>query len=346
MQQPSFPTDSQLIMVLALTVFFGALFLAFQRIYTVLLLIFLGIVLAIFLDAVARGIARLTHLRRGWSVAISLLLLLAIAGLSAAWTVPRIAEDVVQLSERLPQSLATLEHTLRDREWGRTLLDKLSTVEDRFSLAETARRFLGVFSTVVGGITGAVIIFVLGIYFAFEPRTYTQGTLSLIPPARRAHSSEVLRELGYALRWWLLGRMLSMLVVFGLTWIGLTLLGVPLAFLLAAIAGLLSFIPNIGPLLSLVPAVLVPLGQSWHQAVYVVFLYAGVQALESYLITPMIQRKTVSLPPALLLVFQLLMGILAGFLGLFVATPLLVVIMVLVKMLYIQDQFGERASLP
>jgi predicted PurR-regulated permease PerM len=152
--------------------------------------------------------------------------------------------------------------------------------------------------------------------------------------------------MGRALRWWLLGRFASMGIVFVLTWIGLALLGVPLPFLLALIAGLFSFVPTFGPVASAVPAVLVGLSAGLQQALWVALLYLAVQMVESYGITPLIQRRTVRIPPALLVVFQLIMAVLAGVLGVLLATPILVVLMVLVGMLYVEDRLGEETDLP
>ncbi|MFN2329988.1 MAG: AI-2E family transporter [Chromatocurvus sp.] len=341
-------TVTQWVAALALLALMIALLMGLWRTHDIVLLVFLGIVFGIFLDTLTRGIRRLTHLSRPWALAAVLLLFIVGVAVSIAWFVPRIAPDIIHLSERLPQAIESLEDMLRDTEWGRFITGQLSAMQDGFGLTpETAQRFLGVFSTLVGGVAGAVIIFVLGIYFAAEPRVYARGILALIPQAGRLRGEQVLDELGHALRWWLGGRLLSMLAVFVLTWLGLEFLQVPLAFLLAAIAGLLSSIPNIGPIVSVVPALLIAVGEGDPRAaLHVILLYIVVQILESYTITPFIQRKAVSLPPALLLIFQLLMGVLAGFIGLFAATPLLVVCMVLVKMLYVQDRLDGKVSLP
>lgn len=137
-----------------------------------------------------------------------------------------------------------------------------------------------------------------------------------------------------------------MAVVGILTWLGLVLLQVPLAMTLAILAALLSFVPNVGPILSAIPAALVGLAQSPTTALYVVGLYVAVQTIESYLITPLIQREAVLLAPALVLTMQLAFGLLFGFLGLLVATPLTVILVVLVKMLYLEDRLGEKVELP
>jgi predicted PurR-regulated permease PerM len=186
----------------------------------ILLLVWLGIVFGVFLEASGRGVHKLLRLPRPWAAGTALLLLLAAAAGMLVWLLPQIATQAMQLAERLPQAFGHLEDQLRASEWGHAIIVRLSGIGQHAQLTqETARRFLGIFSSAIG----------------------------------TSRSS--------ALRWWLAGRLLSVLVVFLLTWIGLGLLDIPLPFLLTLIAGLLSFIPNIGPVISAVPAVVLGLGQ-------------------------------------------------------------------------------------
>ncbi len=133
-----------------------------------------------------------------------------------------------------------------------------------------------------------------------------------------------------------------MLFIGLVTWIGLYFLGVPLALTLGLIAALLSFIPNFGPIISVFPALLVAFVDSPMKAVYVGILYLCIQMVESYLVTPFIERETVSLPPALTMIFQLTLVVTLGFAGLVLATPLLAVLLVVVQMVYVQDVLGDR----
>jgi predicted PurR-regulated permease PerM len=135
-----------------------------------------------------------------------------------------------------------------------------------------------------------------------------------------------------------------MAVVGFLTAVGLWVAGIPLAFVLGLIAALLSFVPYIGPIASVVPAALVALAESPTKVLYVFIIYGVVQLLESYLITPLIQERAVSIPPAVLISAQVIMGILAGAIGVLMATPLAVVLIVLVQMLYLADVLGDPVS--
>jgi predicted PurR-regulated permease PerM len=125
-------------------------------------------------------------------------------------------------------------------------------------------------------------------------------------------------------------------------WIGLSLLGIPLAFSLAVLAALLDFVPNIGPIIAGIPAVLFAFTQSPTTALHVLLLYVGVQTLESYFITPFIERKTVSLPPALTGTVQLVLALLVGIPGVIVAAPLTAVGMIIVQRLYVEGALGDR----
>ena len=152
---------------------------------------------------------------------------------------------------------------------------------------------------------------------------------------------EVLAKLSDTLWWWLIGRLIAMTFIGVATGVGLTLLGVPLAFILGLLAALLSFVPNLGPILSALPAILLGFVQSPQTALWVAALYAGVQVVESYVLDPIIDRKTVYLPPAFTISAQLLMGLFAGLLGVTLATPLAAALVVIVTMLYVQDVLGR-----
>ena len=138
-----------------------------------------------------------------------------------------------------------------------------------------------------------------GAGFAFDPTQYVRGALRLVPPGYRVRAGEVLGAIGYTLKWWLIGQGVTMLVIATATWLGLLVLGVPLALVLGVIAGLFNFIPNFGPLFSMVPATLLALTVSPGTALGVIILFIVLQNLEGNLLTPLIQRKAVDLPPAL-----------------------------------------------
>lgn len=199
---------------------------------------------------------------------------------------------------------------------------------------------------VLQGLLALFVVLVSGIYLAAAPRMYVKGVLHLVPHARRPRYGEVLQRLAFTIRWWMIGQLVPMAVIGVLTAIGLKIIGIELWFILGLLAALFNFVPNFGPLISGVPAFLLALADSPTKALWVVGLYVVAQSLEGYVLTPLVQRRAVELPPALLILFQVLAGLLLGALGVVLAAPLLAVVVVAVKMLYVEDVMGDEAHVP
>ncbi len=313
--------------------------------FDVILLIFGAALLAIFLHGLAELLGRFLRVSEGWLVLIVSALLIAILAGAIALLAPDVAEQVRHLRVELPKSALGVATYISQFGWGRTLLEQLPSMDDVRQNVDASSLLSGVggfFSSTVGALGNFFIVILLAIYLASEPRFYVRGIIKLFPKSRRHRATQVIAAVGETLRWWLIGKVGSMIFIGILTWIGLSILGVPLALTLGLIAGLLSFIPNFGPIISALPALLLAFITSPITAVYVLGLYVGVQLIESNLVTPLIERETVELPPALTIVFQLALAVLVGGLGLVLATPLLAVIMVLVQMVYIQDVLGDK----
>lgn len=323
-----------------------ALLLMVWQVAQILLLIFASLLLALFLRTLADLISRHTALTVTGSLILVVLTLLGGFVLILALYGPDIADGFYQLSRQLPDTLEQMRNSLKHYDWGPALLDALSragrTLTNPRQLAEIA----GIFSTAFGAIASFLIVVVLGVYFAAEPQTYIDGATRLFPQEQREYVYEAFDRIAHALRWWLLARIIAMLSVGVLTGIGLVIFGVPFAFILGLVAALLDFVPNIGPLIAATPAVMVGLSEGGSTPLYVVILYAVIQGMENYLIGPYINKQMISLAPAWLLMAQLLMGASFGILGLLLASPLAVVVMVLVQMLYVRDVLGEQVELP
>lgn len=313
--------------------------------FDVVLLIFGATLLAIFLHGLAEILGRFVRISEGWLVMIVSTLLIAILAGAIALLAPDVADQVRHLREELPRSAQSVANYISQFGWGRTLIEQLPSVEDMRQNINPSSLLSGVggfFSSTVGAVGNFFIVILLAIYLATEPRFYVRGFIKLFPKQRRHRATQVVAAVGDTLRWWLIGKVGSMIFIGILTWIGLSIIGVPLALTLGLIAGLLSFIPNFGPIISALPALLLAFIDSPITAVYVLGLYIGVQLIESNIVTPLIERETIELPPALTIVFQLALAVLVGGLGLVLATPLLAVIMVLVQMVYIQDVLGDK----
>lgn len=317
----------------------------FFSIFDVILLIFAAVLLAVFLRGLADLVNRYTKLSEGLSVLLVSVLLLVILAGAITLLAPSVAEQARHLRVELPKSAQQASTYIAQFSWGRTIIEQLPSADEimqKIDASSILTRVGGYFSSTVGAVGNFFITILLAIYLATEPKFYAVGFTKLFPIPKRPRVAEILSSIGETLSWWLIGKVASMVFIGVLTWIGLSILGVPLALTLGLIAGLLSFIPNFGPILSALPAILLAFIESPISALYVLGLFVGVQIVESNIVTPLIERETVELPPALTIIFQLVLGVLIGGLGLVLATPLLAVLMVLVQMVYVQDVLGDR----
>ncbi|WP_347158096.1 AI-2E family transporter [Pontibacter chitinilyticus] len=310
---------------------------------SVLLLLFASVLIAVFFRGTAGALSRHSGMSHKLSMAIVIVGVLGISVLAWWWLAPQVSEQINSLSNQLPQAIDRFKSQLTEYTWGQKLVDEVPTPSSFLSRNDGwMQKSLGILSTTFGVLANLYIIIFVAIFLTAGPEMYRTGIVMLFPIPHRAEARHVLDKLGSTLYKWILGKLFSMAVVGILTVVGLLLLGVPMAMALGVIAGLLSFIPNFGPILALAPAVLIALLQGPDQALYVVLLYIGIQAVESNLLTPMVQRKMIAIPPALVITGQLLLAVFSGILGLILATPIIAVVIVLVKLLYVRDVLGDQ----
>lgn len=312
-----------------------------------LLLIFACILFAVLLYDVSRRVCARLPVSRNVGLGLVVFLLFAVIGGGGWLMAPQISDQANKLAAVVPRSLEQLQASLHEYAFLKSLLGELPTAEQmRATLASLLPRAGLFFSGVLGALGNVLIITFVGIYFAAQPFTYINGIVTLVPKSKRVRAREVLDELGMTLSKWLFGKACSMLAVGAVTAIGLSLLGVPLALILGIIAGLLDFIPYLGPLMAGVPAVLIALSISPQLALYTVGLFSAIQLAEGYLLQPLVEERTVALPPALTITMQVMLGTLFGLAGVALATPLTAVLAVLVSMLYVQDVLGDPVRTP
>lgn len=336
--EPHYGFARRVLVANAITVLFLGVTLFAWANFRALLIVFAGILLAILLYELANRLAKPLHLPHGLALALVVLLLAALVA-AAIWAgAAPIERQVGELVDSLPQALDSLRAWFAQYPSLQSVLPRLPPPEQLLSALPRLLPDAGpFFSGALGVLTSAVVIGFVGIYLAAQPQPYVRALMMMVPPARRQRAAHVLQTLGNMLGRWLLGKALSMLIVGILTTVGLWLLGIPLAMVLGLISGLLDFIPYLGPLLAAVPAVLIAFSQSPADALYTALLFFGIQTAEGYLLIPLIERRAISLPPAVTIVVQLLLGSLAGLAGVALATPLTAVVVVLVTMLYVQD---------
>ena len=316
------------------------LVLVLWRAMEVLLLMFAAVLVAVLLRFMSDAINRRTGLGEIWS--LSLVLALLLGALTAAFWVmgPAVAFEVEALGAGMAESIDEMEALLRRNEMGAWVLDNMPEI-DLGEAQQLWSRIGGIGATVLGSIAAFFVILFVGVFFAYNPRLYVEGLIRLVPLQRRRRAAEVMERLGITLRWWLLGQLISMVILWLSTWLLLHLLGVPLAFILGLMTGLLTFIPYLGPLVALIPIAMVAFLHSPVAGVMAVAGYFVIQNIEGNVIMPIVFEKTVSIPPALTVISQILMASLLGMLGVLLATPLLAVSMVLVRMLYVEDTLGD-----
>jgi len=303
--------------------------------FSVLLLILAGVLIAVYF----RGLSNLIHRKTKWkegvclviSIVASLLLLVLLIWLIGS----KVQTQIQEMSDTIPKTIEKTKQQLNQSTLGQKIVEKLSSSGTK----QKAQSLMQTFFKSTFGILGDIyVVLFVGIFFTASPKVYKQGIISLIPPKSKTRADAVLNAIGNNLEKWLKGKLFAMLVVFVLTSVGLIIMGMPMWLTLALIAGILNFIPNFGPLIALIPAVLIAFLQGPSTALWVASLYIAVQVAESNFITPMVQQRLVSIPPALIIIAQLLMAPLTGGWGLVLSTPTMVIIMILVQKLYIEKQ--------
>jgi len=212
-------------------------------------------------------------------------------------------------------------------------------------VGSVARYLFPFLSSTIAVFAGILLIVFLAIYIGAEPDVYHAGLMHLFPHHMRRRAGEVLSAMATVLRRWLVTQLIAMFAIGTITTVILLALDVKAAFALGALAGLLEFVPTIGPLMSAIPAVAMGFLDSPDKALAVAIAYGAIQFIENHLLIPLLMKGAVNIPPALTIVAQALMAMLFGFLGLMVAVPLLAAILVPVKMLYVEGVVGDDMAI-
>jgi predicted PurR-regulated permease PerM len=313
----------------------------------VVLLAFIGVLAAILLRAPADWLSARFGLSERWSLAVVGLTVLVLLGIAAVVFGRGIAAQALALVDRLPEIVESLKERLGQTELGSRVV-ALAESSGLFAggSGQFLGRGLGLIGSTFGAVANVLIVLFFAVFMAAQPRPYVDGMLFLVPRKRRERMREVFHEVGHVLRRWLVGQSLLAVCVASLTGAGLLLIGAPFPFALALLAGLMEFVPYIGPFAAAIPAILVAFAEAPQLALYVGLLFVAIQLIESYLLAPLVQHRAVYLPPAVILFAQVVMGVMVGALGVAVATPLAAAIMVAVSMLYVEDALGDSNAKP
>ncbi len=334
----------RLVLAVLVIVLAGLLLALFVLGIDIILAAFGGILFAILLHTLARAITRFAPVGDG--VALTAVLLLGTALLlGAGWFLaPQIGAEADGIGQQAERIAGEVEAFLQQHGWGRWILEQLREGGGE-GAADGALAALGsLFGAASAWSTYLLTAFFVGVFAAANPALYIDGTVALFPIARRERVREALHRIGTALRWWLIGQGIAMLLIGVSTWLVLWAFGVPLAPVLGVIVGLLGFIPYLGPIIGAVPVALVAATLGATTFFYVVAAYTAVQLVEGYVITPLIQHRMVYLPPVFTIITQILLGTLLGILGFVLATPLAAVVLVLSRF-YRADVLGDSGAL-
>ena len=314
------------------------------QIRQILMLIFAAIVLANTLNILVERFKK-SGLPRPMSVLLSLFLLVALL-VGFYWLIiPPFADQLQELSELVPKGIEQLN------EWSELLKDRVRTelIEEYIpSIDELIRQIQPILNRLLGGgfsfVSNSLVVLgqfllvvVLTLMLLADPEPYRQGFIKLFPSFYRRRVDAILSECESSLQGWLVGILFNMTIIALLSFVGLVILGIPLALAQAALAGLLTFIPNIGPALSVIPPIAIALLEEPWKAIAVLILYIIIQQVEGNLLTPLVMAQQVSLLPAITLLAQVFFATSFGFLGLFLALPLTVVVQVWLKEVLIKD---------
>lgn len=321
-----------------ITALVAVLLLVLTKVFSVLLLVLAGTLIAVYFRGLSLWLAEKTSMSEKlslWAVIGGTVVTLVLVG----WLLgAQIQSQISQLTDQLPQSAGQFREKISQYEWGRQLLNNSDQIQKKLSSkgGSILQQIGGFFTTTFGVLGDIYVIIFIGLFFTATPSQYKESVVALVPKQKREQGRKIMTRLGLTLRDWLVGKLFAMCVVAVLTWVGLAIIGVPMPLALALIAGLLNFIPNFGPLIAMIPAVLVSFSLGTNTVFVVIGLYVFIQVLESNFITPLVQKRLIEIPPAFIIISQVAMGVLTGGWGLILATPVVAVLMVLIKALYIE----------
>ncbi len=329
-----------------------------------LFLIFAGMLLGVALNAMTHLLGRVVRLPHALRLAIVCLVLAGLLSGVVFLGGSTIAEQATVLSDTIKSQLVNLKAFLEqhgiDASWfelgnagaasasaapGAAATHNLPSAGALASsggaiVSQTLKLLLGT----VSAVGNFFIVLFLGLTFAAQPGVYRSGLLFMAPSRHRARATVIVDKISDTLERWLIAQILTMAAVFLVTWIGLALIGIQSSFILGIQAGLLAFIPTVGALLAGLIVVLASLASGWVAALSAFILFLGVHALESYILTPIIQRQALDIPPATLFAFQILLGVVFGIWGLALALPLMAIVKVMIDYFKAEEVPPEAAA--
>ena len=336
--------DATFVRRVLIVIALGVLTAVVWRLAHVLLLAFGAVVVAVILRALADLIARNIPATKKWSLALAGLTIVMALGVTLFLFGRQVRAQLGELARIFPPAL---EYVLG--EFGvdtRKVLEQLPKVIGSGLPQEIFSRVASYGMTIIGALADLLLVLVAGVFLAADPTLYKRGVVQLFPSSQHERVESALDTSGVALRLWLKGQLVAMALVGLLTGFALWLIGLPSPVGLGLIAGFGEFIPFLGPILGAVPALVIAASQNTQMLLWTAGAFVVIQQVESNLISPLIQHRTVELPPVLSLLAVLAFATVFDAIGLVLAVPLTVVLYVMIKKLYVRETLGEVTHVP
>lgn len=308
--------------------------------FGVVLMVFGAIILAMLVRLGAHPFMRWLSAPEPLALIISGLLILVIIGGAGYLFGTRIAGEFQDVMQRVASGSANIKDTLAASPYGSFLLSHMS--DSNFSMTGVLSGFLKISTSFLEAV---VIMLISGAYLAAQPKHYRDGLIWLFPPRAHGRAAEIIDGIGEALRLWLLGQLMEMVLIGALSMFAVWMIGIPSPLALGLIAGVGEFIPYLGPLLAAIPAVLVAITVSPQATLWTALAYLIIHQIEGNLVAPLIQRRMVLIPPAVMLLGIVSITYLFGTVAIVFAAPIVVVIFAAVSLLYVRDTLGEKTAL-
>lgn len=333
---------------ISLAALFASVYILWQ-IRLILLLFLTAIVLATALNQAVQNLQGIVSMKRWLSVLIVLTTVLLLVVLFSLIVVPPLVQQFDQLTQLIPIGIERIGAWIRQTQdfLPQAIADNFRQFINQFFqsprsiISRLFGNFFAIFSNTLSVVLDSFLVTVLTIMLLASPLSYRSVFLALSPASYRDRFDEILDQCESSLGGWAIGIIFNMSVITVLSGLGLWILGVPLALVNALIAGALTFIPNFGPVLSVIPPAIIALIDSPWKALAVIVLYVAIQQIESNLLTPLVMRRQVALLPAFTLLAQVGFAAFFGFLGLFLALPLAIVGQVLIREIVVKDMLNH-----
>ncbi len=330
--------------ILRATVIIAGLAALLYALASAFVIIILAVIFATLLRGLGNELTHYTKLNATISVLLVFLALVVLVCGLGYWAGPRFISEARQLWSQVSSELGSLPHLLGNLGHTGDGGSGISGLGGSGMTSQLPSVLSTVATSTIGFLGALLVIIATGVYLAISPGMYISGIAHLTPLWYQERTRSILLEMGAAMQGWMLGQLVDMIIVGVITGIGLSLVGAPLAFVLAVFAGFCTFIPYFGTIISAVPAIIVSLTVNIRMMVWVICIFAVAHVIEGYVVAPFVQRRTVHLPPALTLLSMLILVAIFNIFGVLIATPLMAVIMVGVARIYVEDILGDPAG--